>query len=258
MTRAPRRLVPILLVFLLLAVVSEARGTIVYVQRIVTSDPGDVSLGDLVQARGDVGAQGREALAQSVAVLADAPFFIPTSLYRDRLEEAFGNDAIVVGSRSLVIPRGTLPEGEAFLLDRLGDYLSGQGVLSDQKTEVRFTQNIVTGTPPQSGIPVFSLHKSGTGSVEVSFFLGGDPGNSVTGRVLIPVAAGSSPGSGPGLKTGTPVQVVFHKGLITIEMPGRTLGPSAVGDKVTVFVPESQRSFSGRVVDGKAVSVDLP
>jgi hypothetical protein len=255
MTRALGRLAPLFLSFLLIAAAVDARETTVYVQRVVFADAGDVSLGDLVQAKGDIGPQGHEALAQSVAVLADAIFYVPAALYVDRLEAAFGDDAIVVGSRSLVIPRGAVPDGEAFLLDRLADYLCSQGVLGDQKAELRFTQNLVTGTPPQQGNPVFSMRKSMTGAVEVSFSLSGDPGNSVTGRV---VTSDGGVASSQGVKAGTAVQVVFHKGLITIEMPGKTLGPAGVGDKVSVYVPDSTRSFSGRVLDGKAVSVELP
>jgi hypothetical protein len=256
-TRAPRRLAPFFLAFLFLACAAEARETTVYVQRVVIAEAGDVSLGDLVRTQGDIGPQGQETLAQSVAVLADAPFSIPASLYLDRLEAAFGNDAIVVGSRSLVIPRGTVPDGESFLLDRLADYLSSQGLLGDQKVELRFTQNLVTGTPPQQGSPVFTARKSMGGSVEVSFSLSGDPGNSVTGRVVIPAAGGGLAAS-RALKTGAAVQVVFHKGLSTIEMPGRITGPVGVGERVSVYVPDSQRTFSGTVIDGKAVSVELP
>ena len=221
MTRAPRRLAPLFLAFLFLACAAEARETTVYVQRVVIAEAGDVSLGDLVRTQGDIGPQGQETLAQSVAVLADAPFYIPASLYLDRLEAAFGNDAIVVGSRSLVIPRGTVPDGESFLLDRLADYLSSQGLLGDQKVELRFTQNLVTGTPPQQGSPVFTARKSTGGSVEVSFSLSGDPG-----QFRDRPCRDSRRRRGPRrhrrtLKTGAPVQVVFHKGLITIEMPGK-------------------------------------
>jgi flagella basal body P-ring formation protein FlgA len=60
------------------------------------------------------------------------------------------------------------------------------------------------------------------------------------------------------VKSGTPVTVVFKKGLITIEMPGRTLGSASVGDPVSVMVSESQKTFSGQLMDGKAVQVDLP
>jgi Chaperone for flagella basal body P-ring formation len=257
MTRAPRLLALLLLAIIFPAGATDARGTTVYVQRVFVADAGDVRLGDLVQARGDIGARGREALAQSVAVLADAPVYVPVALYRDRLEAAFGDDAIVVGSRSMVIPRGAVPDGEAFLLDRLADYLCAQGVLGDQKTELRFTQNLVTGIPPQEGSPVFSIRKSAADSIEASFSLGGVAGNSVTGRLTLPSSQGSL-ATPQTLRNGALVQVVFHKGLITIQMPGRIAGPVGAGEKVSVYVPDSQRTFSGRVIDGKAVSVDLP
>jgi hypothetical protein len=257
MIRAFLRAAPFFLAFLLFAEAAEARGTTVYVHRVVMVDPGDISLGSLVQTWGDIGPKAQEALAQSVAVLADAPLIIPASLYLDRLEAAFGADAIVVGSRSLVIPRGIVPDAEAYLLDRLAEFLQAQGILGAGKTELRVAQNIVRGVPPREGNPVFTLQKSSVGGAEVSFSLSGDSGNSVTGRVVIPVMD-ASVGASQGLRTGTPVQVVFHKGLITIEMQGKTLGTAAVGERVSVYVPDSQRSFTGRVTDGKAVSVELP
>jgi hypothetical protein len=257
MTPALRRFALLLPAVILLAGAADGRETTIYVQRIVVADAGDISLGDLVTTSGDIGPLGRETLSQSIAVLAAAPFYVPASSYIDRLLAAFGDDAIVVGSRTLVIPRGAVPDGEAFLLDRLADYLCTQGVLGDQKTELRFTQNLVTGTPPGQGTPVFSLRRPAGGPVEVSFSLSGDPGNSVTGRVVISSAA-SGAGSAQSLKSGTAVQVVFHKGLITIEMPGKTLGAAGVGEKVSILVPDSQRTFTGKVLDGKAVSVELP
>jgi len=256
MTRAGRRVAPLALGLFLFAFAAEAGETTVYVQRVVVADPGDVSLGDLVQARGDIGPRGQEALAQSVVVLSDAVSYVPVALYLDRLETAFGTDAIVVGSRSLVIPRGAVPEGEGYLLDRLADYLSAQGVLGDRAAELRFTQNVVTGTPPRQGNPVFTLRRSFSGAVEVSFSLNGDPGNSVTGRIVTSAPEGGG-GSPPGVTTGSPVQVVFHRGLVTIEMTGKSLGSAGAGERVSVSVPDSRRIFSGTVQDGKVVSVEL-
>jgi flagella basal body P-ring formation protein FlgA len=52
--------------------------------------------------------------------------------------------------------------------------------------------------------------------------------------------------------------VVFRKGPITVEVPGKTLGASSVGDVVNVSIAESQKTFTGRVTDERAVQVDLP
>jgi flagella basal body P-ring formation protein FlgA len=52
--------------------------------------------------------------------------------------------------------------------------------------------------------------------------------------------------------------VVFRKGPITVEMPGKALATAAVGDAVSVVVADIQKTFTGRVLEGKAVQVDLP
>ena len=52
--------------------------------------------------------------------------------------------------------------------------------------------------------------------------------------------------------------MVFRKGPITVEMPGKALASAAVGESVSVYIADSQKTFTGRVTDGKAVQVDLP
>jgi flagella basal body P-ring formation protein FlgA len=61
-----------------------------------------------------------------------------------------------------------------------------------------------------------------------------------------------------GVKSSAPVRVVFRKGPITVEMPGRALASASIGENVGVYISDSQKTFSGRVIDGKAVQVDLP
>ena len=83
----------------------------------------------------------------------------------------------------------------------------------------------------------------------------GAAGSSVTGKISL-AAAATDPGSD--VKPGTVVKVIFHKGPITIEMPGKAMGSASTGESVSVYVADSQKSFMGTVVDGKAVKVDLP
>jgi hypothetical protein len=253
---APRRITTLLLALLLTAMAAGAEGTILYVNRVVVAPAGDVRLGDLLKLSGDATAVAREALARSVAVLSDRLVYLPLSPYMPALEEAFGRDAIIVGSHSVVIPTGTAAESEAFLLDRLVDWLLSQGMLGEGRVEITLTQNNVKGIAPRGGTPVFQVVKTVKGVAEVSFSLVGADG-SATGRAVFVSASGASEAK-PGLKQGTPVQIVFHKDLITIEMQGKALSAAGVGDTVNVLVADSQKSFRGRVCEGKVVEVDLP
>ena len=246
-----------ILAMLVLLPAAAAAGTTLYVNRIVVAGPGDLSMGELVQASGELSAEAREVLARSVGVVADKVLYVPTELYRSQLEAEFGQDAIVVGARSTVIPRGTALEGEAYLIDRLIDYLQTQGLLSDAKAELATVQLTVKGAPPQDGSPVFQATKNAKGGSDITFSLVGSGGGSVTGRFSLAVAA-PVPGSSSTVNAGTPVNVVFRKGLITIEMPGKALGSAGIGETVTVSIAESQKTFIGQVTTGKAVEVDLP
>jgi hypothetical protein len=254
----PRILFLLVLVLALsFAGVVEAQGTTLYVNRLVTADPGDISLGDLVRAAGDIPAAAREALARSIAVAGDKVLLIPAALYRERLEAVFGRDSIIVGSRTIVVPRGALPEEETYLLTRLVDFLSSQGLVGAACTEFSLAQNQLKGSPPTDGNPLFQVVKAANGSVEVSYSLTGSSGSSVSGRVSFSVPADAS-GSTDGVRSGAPVDVIFRKGPITIEMPGKAMATVAVGGKVGVFVADSQKRFIGRVVDAKVVEVELP
>jgi hypothetical protein len=241
----------------LLAGVAEAEGATLYVNRLLTAGPGDVSLGALVRASGDIPAEAREALARSVAVLGDKVMYIPAAAYREQLEGAFGKDSIIVGTRSIVVPEGALPEGGTFLIERLADFLAAQGLLGAAPAELSIAQSQVKGGFPQEGNPVFQVLRNANGSAEVSFSLTGTGGNSVSGRVSLSRVTGPAE-STEGIRSGAPVQVLFRKGPITIEMPGKALASAAVGGKVSVFIPDSQKNFVGRAVGGKAVEVDLP
>jgi hypothetical protein len=259
MTRAPLALLLPLLALLLAAGPLGAQavpGAVLYVSRFLSADPGDIRLADLVHAPADLSPQQKEAFARSIAVLGAKVLIVPASLYMDTLEAAVGTDWIVVGARTIVAPR-SLPEAEAYLLDRLADYLFAQGLAGAGTTELAVEQNLVRGTPPQEGNPVFQAQKGARGVTEVSFTLSAPAGGSVAGKVSVANAASPANATG-GLAPGAIVKVVFRKGPITIEMPGKAAGAARVGERVNVYVSESQKSFNAQVVDGKAVEVDLP
>jgi hypothetical protein len=246
--------------FLLLALLpvaaAGAGGTTLYVNRIVVAELGDLSVGELLQASGDVPEAARETLLRSVAVVADKLLYVPTSCYRTELEALFGPGAIIVGSHSTVIPRGSGLEAQAYLVDRLVDWLLSQGMLPDAKTEIAVSQVTARGSPPQVGAPVFQARKGAEGVTDVTLSLSGTGGGSVTARVAFAAAAGAPVADS--VRQGTAVNVIFHKGPITIEVPGKALGAASVGSRVSVTIADSQKSFSGQLVDGKAVDVDLP
>ena len=126
--------------------------------------------------------------------------------------------------------------------------------MGDVPLDMTFAEGSLAGAPPQDGSPSFRVTKS-TRGVEVFFLLVGAGGGSVTGRVTLPVVDAGAQG---GVSSGTPARVVFHKGPITVEVPGRALGAGSAGDNVNVSITETRKTFSGRVIDGKVVQVDLP
>jgi len=236
---------------------AEARGVTVYIQRVIVADPGNIRLGDLVQPSGDAPASAGETLSQDVAsVVANHILYIPSRSYMDRVEDAFGRDSIFVGSRSLVIPRGALPDSEIPLLDRLADFLSASGVLGDDVSDIEIRSIRLVGALPQNPVPSFQLVRSSRGSVETSFTVAGDAPQA-SGRIILELK--SDPRATVAeVRASDPVRVVFHKGPITIEMQGKALGAAAVGQAVNVLVSDSQKSFTGTLQAGKAVDVELP
>jgi flagella basal body P-ring formation protein FlgA len=79
----------------------------------------------------------------------------------------------------------------------------------------------------------------------------------VSGRIIL--AMKPDPRSAVAdIRASDPVSVIFHKGVITLEMPGKALGQAAIGQQVSVLVNESRRSFTGRLLAGKEVDVELP
>jgi hypothetical protein len=235
---------------------AAARGATLYVNRVVAAPQGDVSLGTLVRSPGPLSAAEQEALSRTVAVLGNAVQFVPSSVYQGWIEAAFGPDAIIVGSRTILVPKGTAAESQAYLLDRLGDYLVAQKLVSNGIVEMAFAQGILTGAPPQDGTPAYQVRKS-VRAVEVSFLLTGSAGGSFSGKVTLPPVDDGAVAQAV-VKPGSQVRVVFRRGPITVEVPGRTLGAASPGDDVKVSVTESHKTFTGRMLEGKAVNVDLP
>jgi hypothetical protein len=250
MRRGILRVAGFLLLGALLAAPVGADGVTVYVNRSIVSPTGALALGDIVRATGTVSPAQREELARSLAVVTDRILFVPISVYRSQLEELFGSDAIIVGSRSIIVPRGLVPDGELSLLDRLADALQAQGLFPDAVTEMTLTQNSARAVIPADGTPTFQVQTSPRGTTDVSFALAG-----TTGKLTFVSTRNDTASS---VRAGSPVQVIFHKGLITIEMPGKALAAGAAGETVAVLVTDSQKSFTGQVVNGKAVQVDLP
>ncbi len=246
-----------LLVFLLAIAGSvEARGVTVYIQRVLVADPGDVRLGDLVHPSGDAPLSSGETLAQNLVTVSTAILYVPSRFYLDRVEDAFGRDSIFVGSRSLVIPRGMVTNDQIPILDKLIDFLADSGVLGNDLLDIDVRSIQANGALPLDAVPSFQLVRSSPGSVEATFSATSDAGQ-VSGRIIL--AMKPDPRStAADITSSDPVRVIFHKGPITIEMPGKALGRAAIGQTVSVLVTDSQRRFTGRLLAGKAVDVELP
>jgi hypothetical protein len=114
----------------------DAPGVTLYVNRVIVAAKGDVGLGMLVRTTGAVAPRAQESLARSVTVLGDSVQYLPVGVYMPQLEAAFGADAIIVGSRTILVPKGTSAEAESYLLDRLADFLAAQGLVDDGKVEL--------------------------------------------------------------------------------------------------------------------------
>jgi hypothetical protein len=236
--------------------VAGAQGATLYVNRVVVAMQGDVGLGAIIRSSGTLSLEQRESLARSVTVLGPFVQYLPMSSYANQLESAFGENAIIVGSKTVLIPKGTPAEEVPYLLDRLGDFLAAQGLAKDGTVEVSLTISSLKGTAPQDGTPLFQVLKT-SGGIEISFVLTGASGNAVSGHVkLASGLAGAD--TQKSVKVNSPVQVNFHKGPITVEMPGKALSTASVGDNINVFVAEDQKTFTGRVISAKEVQVDLP
>jgi Chaperone for flagella basal body P-ring formation len=253
MKRAAR--LPAFLGLLLLAAVAyaQARGATIYIQRVLVADPGDIRL---VQTAGEAPVAAGETLALTVATVSRHLIYIPSRSYMDQVENVFGRDSIFVGSRTIVIPRGAVPEASIPLVDRLVDFLTANGVLAGDVADIDIRSIQSAGTLPQGAAPSFQMVRSSKTSVEVTFSAAAEDDQS-SGRILLGLKEDAR-AAVAGLRAGDSVQVIFHKGPITIEMQGKAQMAAAVGDTVSVLVTDSRRTFSGRLLAGKAVDVELP
>jgi hypothetical protein len=250
---------PAIALVLLCALTASAWcGATLYVNRMVAADPGSLRLRDLVQVPGELPAGAGETLDRVVATMAGTLLSVPTRLYTGVIEDAFGPDSILVGSRTLVVPRGRLAEPAAQLLARLADFLGQEGLLGDSRAEIDIIRPLDAGLP-QDAAARFSVARAGKGAAgqELACTLLAADSDRVLATITLRVRTTAATAA-EGVKAGDKVQLMFRKGPVTIEMQGKALATAGFGDSVAVYVPDSLRSFSGRVIGKKAVSVELP
>ena len=270
-----------------------ACGAALYVNRTAIVEPGEVRLRDLVRATGELSAAARETLETAVATVSGALLVVPARLYSGLLERAFGADSILVGSRTLVVPRGLLADDGVRLFGDLAEFLWQQGVLGEERAELEVAQTldgsfpsgvpsgvplgvpsgvpsgvplgVPTGVPlgvpsgvPSGASPFFKLTRSAaiSGAREITCSVSMSSSEPPVGSVRVRVRTAVA--TAPGVRASDRVQVLFRKGSITVEMEGKSLASAGFGESVAVRVPESLRSFSGRVIGNKAVEVELP
>jgi len=254
-----------------------ACGAALYVNRTAIVEPGEVRLRDLVRATGELSAAARETLETAVATVSGALLVVPARLYSGLLERAFGADSILVGSRTLVVPRGLLADDGVRLFGDLAEFLWQQGVLGEERAELEvaqtldgsFPSGVPSGVPsgapsgvpsgvPSGASPFFKLTRSAaiSGAREITCSVSMSSSEPPVGSVRVRVRTAVA--TAPGVRASDRVQVLFRKGSITVEMEGKSLASAGFGESVAVRVPESLRSFSGRVIGNKAVEVELP
>jgi hypothetical protein len=255
--RPPRALLALVLAPAALIAAPASRGTALYVNRTAVVEPGEVRLRDLVRPTGEVPAAAEAALARTVATMSGALLVLPARAYAVLLEQAFGSDCILVGSRTLVIPRGLLAEDGVRLFDELADFLRQQGVLGEERSELEIVQMLDGGLPAGSAA-IFRVTRSVkvAGAREVTCSVSPSAAQPPVGSVTLRVRA--SLAVADVVRANDRVQVVFRKGPVTVEMPGKALASAGQGDIISVYVPDSLKSFSGRVIGKKAVEVELP
>jgi hypothetical protein len=237
---------------------SAAGGATLYVQRTVVADPGALRLRDLVQVPGDLSAAAGETLDSAVATMAGTPLSVPARLYTGLIENAFGPDCILVGSRTLVVPRGQLADAAVQLLARLADFLGQQGLLGESRAELQVLQPLQAGLPPGAA-PVFVVSRSvkAAGGSDVTCAVSTSASEPPVGSITLRVRTTGATAA-EGVRAGDKVQVTFRRGLVAIEMQGKALATAGFGDSVAVSIPDGNRSFSGRVIGKKVVEVELP
>jgi hypothetical protein len=266
-----RQTVTAALVLLLCLAGFNADAVTLYVKRAVAVEKGDLLLGDLVQGSGDVRPDLARALDRRIGEVADAPLVIPSRAYRALCESGLGEGFILVGTRTLVVVKGSAAERDLPLLDSLVDFLEEKGVLADAPVELDGLR--ILGAPPDAmaGNPVFRISRVDGASpfprtADIGFTLPVSSGGTKTGRILLTIREENGIGAFPeeigaraaGVKANEPVDVLFHKGAITIRMQGRVLATAPAGSRVDVYVSASRKNFSGIVTEDKAVDVEIP
>jgi hypothetical protein len=252
------RRVALLAVLALLAAEGAFGAATIYLRRVVRADPASLTVGDLLQIAGEIPLAAQDLLSRSAAAPVARMLLVPAPFFRDLLAGSLGEGTTFVGSHSLVVPPALAAEDAVGLLDRLIEWLDGQGVFGRGAVELELLQAPEHGALPAPS-PAFTLIRAErtfgllSGTVEVSFQGAGNR----TSRVVLR-ARQAIPSAADGVRSGETVQVVFHRGAVAIEMDGRALSSAALGQGVTVWVAESRRSFAGTAAGRKVVDVLLP
>jgi hypothetical protein len=258
MRRAP---VAVLFLVLFMQPAFEAGGLTLYVRRAVVMDRGPLTVGRLIQTLGDVPTEIAEALERDIGEVTDTVQLVPSSSYKMFFDKVSENGIIMVGKRTVVVPKGTVEDAAVGLLDKLVDYMESQGLIADGR--VVFESLHISGLPAAGAVenPLFKTVKAEktaalvSGAAEFSFSPGsGGSGGRITLRVRQDAVA---PAATAGVKANDAVSVFFRKGSIVIEMSGKALASAREGERVGIYVPESRLNFTGIVEGNKAVSVEI-
>jgi hypothetical protein len=252
------RRVILLAIAILVAVAAASGAATLYLRRVVSADPAALTVGDLLQIAGEIPNAARDLLSRSAAAPAGRMLLVPATFFRELLAGSLGDSATFVGNRSLVVPPALAAEDAVDLLDRLVEWLDGQGGFGRGAVELELLQ-----APERSALPAvspgFTLVRAErtagliSGVVEATFQ---GAGNRISRVVLR--ARQAIPSASDGVRSGETVQVFFRRGAVTIAMDGRALTSAAPGQNITVWVAESRRSFAGTAAGRKVVDVVLP
>jgi hypothetical protein len=235
-----------------------ACGTTLYVNRVVVAPAGPLRLAELVTGPGELPGAAGAALESVVATVGTSLLSVPSRSWAGVLEQGLGPDLILVGSRTLVVPRGRFSPAEAELLSRLADFLECRGLLGDSRAEIELVRPLPRDLQPDAAVRFTAEKTLGTArGQELSCTLLPAASERSLGALVLRVRQAAAP-AGEGVSAGDKVEVSFRKGPLTIEMQGKALASAGFGDSVAVYVPDSLRSFSGLVIGKKAVSVELP
>lgn len=248
-----------LLFLLLLQPAFEADGQTLYVRRTLIAERGPLTVGQLVQAPGELPVGLHEALELQIAEVGDTISLVPSTSYRHHLDKASAAGIIIVGKRTLVVPKGSIEDGAVGIIDKLADYMEGQGLIGQGRVD--FENMRISEAPGQDAgeSPTFKqykLEKKGALAVGAAEFLIQPSGGRITMRVRQEAGAAVI-ALAPGVKANDAVDVFFRKGSIVIHMSGKALASAREGERVGVYVPESRMNFTGTVMENKAVSIEI-